>query len=94
MFTIHSLTHGAICSISLNEMLSYKYTGTIRNISSIMLPSVLFSLQLIKCNQKCTHTSTKGIYPLTSNVTLCSNFTANHRSITMAESSSMRLRFV
>ena len=25
-----------------------------------MLPSVLFSLQLIKCNQKCTHTSTKG----------------------------------
>ena len=26
-----------------------------------MLPSVLFSLQLIKFNQKCTHTSTKGI---------------------------------
>ena len=25
-----------------------------------MLPSVLFSLQLIKFNQKCTHTSTKG----------------------------------
>ena len=41
-----------------------------------MLPSVLFSLQLIKFNQKCTHTSTKGTKGLKKLYLLASEWSA------------------
>ena len=60
MLTRHNMTHNVICSINLNYKYSYKHSGTIWNLSSISLPNILFSLQLIKCNQKCTLSSKKG----------------------------------